>query len=43
MEKSSTLAVAPKGGKRHALVLQLKRAAVVTSDCWLLEVGVKVN
>ena len=43
MEKSSTLAVAPKGGKCRVIVLSLKTTAVVSSDCWLLEVGVKLN
>ena len=41
METSSTLVVAPKGGKCRVMVLKLKTTAVVTSDCWLLKVGVK--
>ena len=39
--KNSTLAVVPKGAKCRVTVLSLKTAAVVTSDCWLVKVGVK--
>ena len=40
-DRSSTSAVAPKGGKCRVLVLELATSAVVTSDCWLLNVGVE--
>jgi hypothetical protein len=40
--KSLTLAVAPKGGEFRVLVFGTKTTAVVTLDCWLLKVGVKI-
>jgi hypothetical protein len=41
-DKSSMLAVAPKGGERRVLVFGTKTTAVAASDCWLLNVGVKI-
>ena len=36
------LVVAPKGGKRLVSFV-IKNIAAVTSDCWLLKVGVKIE
>ena len=41
-DNGSTLAVAPKGGK-CSVTFVTKTIAVVTSDCWLLKVGVKIE
>ena len=41
-DRCSTRTVAPKGGKCR-VSLETKTLAVVTSDCWLLKVGVKIE
>ena len=41
-DKSFTLAVAPMGAEFLVLVFGTKTTAVATSDCRLLNVGVKV-
>jgi len=40
--QDSNISVAPQG-KCRVWVLELKTTIVVTSDCWLLKVGVKLK
>ena len=40
--KRSSLVVAPEGGECRVLVCGTKTTAMVTSECWLLKVGVKI-